>query len=317
MFRVVGQGGAPLYDLVTVNADGSGLRVVIGSSRGGTRPDLFGRASWSPDGKRLVFATDAGFARSTGPLYIVDADGSHPHALQGTSPAFAPVWSSDGETIVFARRVSFGPEGLTSALWSVRPDGKDPRQLVKAVQGQIDVPSSWSPDGSLVGFTRVAFKGFDSNARDLSDVGLYVMHPDGSGIRKLVERGAEPSWSPDGHLIAYVSDRDRNGKLSYGDTTNYANELYVMRSDGTASRRLTTTKDLNEGSPSWSPDGSRIAFQRGKVIGNAEGTIVLVANADGSCPRSIAADSPLNTWYATPTWRPGRALRGAGRLTCP
>ncbi len=317
MFRVgTGSGARPHYDIVTANADGSGLQVVIGSSRGDIRPALFGRASWSPDGRKLAFATDVNFARGNGPLYVVDADGSNVRRLPGTAPAFEPTWSPDGKTIVFARRGKGLTPFVTASLWSIGVDGRNLHRLLDEVRGRLDVPDSWSPDGTQLAFTRAVFKPFAQNGQDVSDYAIYVMRSDGSGLRKLADRGSEPAWSPDGRQIAYSSDRDRNGELSYGDTVNYANELYVMNSNGSGSKRLTSTKDLNEGSPSWSPDGSRIAFQRGKVIGNAEGTIVMVVNADGTCPKQIAADPHLDTWYATPTWRPGTVLRGGGALRC-
>jgi TolB protein len=59
----------------------------------------------------------------------------------------------------------------------------------------------------------------------------------------------EPSWSPDGARIAFVSRRD--GKF----------HVYVMNADGTGIRRLTdTAKD--DHNPSWSPDGTRILYSR-------------------------------------------------------
>jgi dipeptidyl aminopeptidase/acylaminoacyl peptidase len=134
-------------------------------------------------------------------------------------------------------------------------------------------------------------------------------------LRRLAEQAADPAFSPDGTQIAYASDRDENGELSYGDTVSYATELYVMDADGSDNRRLTHTPDLNERAPSWSPDGRLIAYERGQVVDNAQGSMVLTVRPDGSCPRVVAFDPALRIDYRDPAWRPGRAL-GDTQLEC-
>jgi len=65
--------------------------------------------------------------------------------------------------------------------------------------------------------------------------------------------------------IVFVSDRDGNI------------EVYVMNADGSSQTRLTNNA-VNDFDPSWSPDGTKIAFNR-VIDGNGE---VFVMNADGS-----------------------------------
>ena len=106
------------------------------------------------------------------------------------------------------------------------------------------------------------------------DYAVFEMNADGGGQRRLTENddadsGTEaavffqldPDWSRDGTRIAYTGKRSG----SY--------DIYVMASDGTGTRRLTTTND-DDTQPTWSSDGERIAFAR-------EGDIY-VMNADGS-----------------------------------
>ena len=106
---------------------------------------------------------------------------------------------------------------------------------------------------------------FTSN-RDGNDE-IYVMNPDGSGQTRLTNNPTidwNPSWSPDGTKIVFISDRDR----SHGDF-----QIYVMNADGSGVVRLTNNPGWDV-EPSWSPDGTKIVFSREGVIHvmNADGT---------------------------------------------
>ena len=316
LFRAVSSptAPAPRYDIVVVDADGSRTRVLVGESRpNGVQPLLFDRPTWSADGRNLVFTVDLGRRRgrldSPTDVYTVRANGRGLRRLTRSGRAFAPVSSSTGRTIAFAQRVPSARVPLTASLWSMNADGGRPRELLPSSEGRQDLPGSWSPDGSLLAFTRSRY---DREANTFAS-SIYVVRADGSGLRKLADRASDPAWSPDGRHIAFVTDRDENGRLSYGDRAFFANELYVMDADGGRPVRLTRTRRLNERSPAWSPDARRIAYQRGSVIGNAEGMVVLVANVDGTCTERIAADPALRRWFARPSWRPGRPRHGTPR----
>lgn len=116
-----------------------------------------------------------------------------------------------------------------------------PVHSMEAVEGSstssLGTSPAWSPDGRLI-----AYQG--------SDYDIWIMLKDGTGNRRLTDdiyRDEQPVFSPDGELLAYVSER--GGRQ----------ELWIMESDGTGKKQLT----LGDGwkhSPTWGPDGTRLAY---------------------------------------------------------
>ena len=101
------------------------------------------------------------------------------------------------------------------------------------------------------------------SSRD-GDYAIFGVSADGDEHRLTKEKGdasspaglffqTDPAWSPNGRRIAFVSRRDGRS------------HIYVMRVDGTGTRRLTNSAADDE-SPTWSPDGRRIAFTRDAVL---------------------------------------------------
>jgi Tol biopolymer transport system component len=104
---------------------------------------------------------------------------------------------------------------------------------------------------------------------DVAGEGIYVLS--GGRVRAVVRGAAEPVWSPDARRIAYVA-RGSGG----------ASDLFVIDADGKHAGRITWTEGVDETSPSWSPDGKRLVFERG-------GAIVTV-RADGAGEHRSARD---------------------------
>ena len=150
----------------------------------------------------------------------------------------------------------------------------------------------WSPDCKQIAYV-------NSSA-------LWVMDQDGRNARELlslVELGiGNPAWSPDGTKIAF-------DVISSDETFDYAGQrhyIYVANADGTGAVKLTSGK-VEDQAPSWSPDGSRIAFNRetwtDRTVSPPEGadSFIVVMDTDGSNLVELATGG---SWEKYPTWSP-------------
>ena len=177
-------------------------------------------------------------------------------------------------------------------------NGKNLRRLTKN-RGD-DWSPSWSPDGKRIIFS----SGRDGNRE------IYVIDADGRNQLNLTNNPQDdysPSWAPDGKRIVFSSGRDGHFRDHHGNITN---EIYVMDADGGNQQRLTENRD-EDGSPSWSPDGKRIAFSSFK-LGNWASVEIYVMDADGGNPRRLTKN--LHPDYF-PSWSPDgeRIVFGSSR----
>jgi Tol biopolymer transport system component len=167
-----------------------------------------------------------------------------------------------------------------SELALVNPDGSGRRRLTTDGRGYFH--PDISPDGR-----RIAFAGLGSNG-----FAIYLMNADGTGVTLLVDRAfsAVPVWSPDGTRIAFRSLNDG----PFGQV----GRIFVINVDGTGLRQLSPDDPdpnqffyFDEG-PTWSPDGSKVAFTRTGVL--------TVINVDGT--GMITLPTPAGANY--PSWSP-------------
>ena len=221
--------------------------------------------SWSPDGTKIAF-------RSDGRVHVMNADGTgrvdltKDWAVYWLSFDQSHSWSPDGTQIAF----DYPPLDRADVLAEIYVTNVDGTGQSNLTSGGYDHLPSWSPDGG-----KIAFTSSRSGSED-----IYVMNADGTdqvNLTNSVGRDMSPSWSPDGEKIAFVSERD-----IYGNR-----EIYVMNTDGTNQINLTNNSGGSwkksysygyDGSPSWSPDGTKIAFVSSRD-GNRE---IYVMNVDST-----------------------------------
>jgi TolB protein len=184
-------------------------------------------------------------------------------------------WSPDGKYFLVTRYHK-GKVGL----WTVTVDGKDWKQVFPSNK-EPHFDGQWSPDSKRITFVFDTLKGTDGELR------IDQINVDGTGHKNLIAHKAfeeSPRWSPDGKLLAWVSQRDKN------------QEIYVADAEGKNPKRLTSEPGLDN-NPSWSPDSKRLAFCSSRK-GNLD---IYVMNADGSDVRQLTTHPKMDYW---PVWSP-------------
>ena len=267
-------------NLWIVDFDGNDLRPLTTGSANDSSP------RWSPDGKRLLYASTA-----EGPVQIYVRWLDTGQTAKVTSVQKSPTsmsWSPDGKWIAFAMLVPeetkpfaelpAKPEGADwakpakviqkllyradgegyledgySQAFVVTADGGTPRQLTHGAFNHAG-PLSWTPDGKTIIFS--ANRHDDWEYDPLNSEIYEVSMADGT-IRALTERKGpdqSPAVSPDGKFIAYTGFDDK--EQGYQVT-----RLYVMNRDGTSARLLSGELDRDVEAPMWSKDGGGIYLQ--------------------------------------------------------
>ena len=200
----------------------------------------------TPDGKaqrfepRIVFTSNR---NGNWDIYSMDANGNNllqltDHEKSDEDPACSP----DGRRIAFRSERDFKPD-----LYVMDRDGNNVIRLTN--DNDFESRPSWSPDSTRIAFSTFRFLVGNSE--------IYVVDVDGNDPINLTKHEMDdvvPSWSSDGSKIAFASK-------PADDIAFTAYHIFVMNADGKGRRNLTGDTDLKGNfSPTWSPDGSKIAF---------------------------------------------------------
>jgi WD40 repeat protein len=241
--------------------------------------------AWSSDGSQLLISRESWFflsrrqlrrgeeaPASQRGLFVLHADGTETHLVREevNGASFSP----DGTTVVFA-------PSLGTGIYLIDADGGVPRLLVEPSRRYIPEQDrsfrtglyfpTFSPDGTRVAY----FDGFGDNSHS-----LRVVNADGSDLHVLIDtiegyRISNLVWSPDGTQLAF-------GRIPEG--------IYTIGVDGSGLTLL-----IPDGAyPYWSPDGSRISYQRQNYSSPFEPTSITSADGMHTVLLPVRGGGPWN-----------------------
>jgi Tol biopolymer transport system component len=192
--------------------------------------------SLSPDGKSYVYA--AKFDDDWNILHQRVGGKNHQNLTpdskaEDTQPAFSP----DGESVAFRSGRDAG------GIYIMGATGENPRRIM-----DFGYHPAWSPDGNELAVS--------THRRDLPDVRnsvaseVWIVNIATGAKRMLIDTDAmQPSWSPNGKLIAYWFMPAASGRADVAVISASGGEPIVVTTDGTTNWN-----------PVWSPDGKFLYF---------------------------------------------------------
>ena len=228
--------------------------------------------SFSPDGKRLAYAS---FAGGTEQIWVMDSDGKNAHRLTNHPKGdWSPAWSPNGKSIVFTSSRS----GVNQ-LWLMDSDGSNLRALTQPdpLPTTWSRDPSWSRDGQMIIFTSNR-TGKDENWIMNLTTGKQWPHSIG-----MAEHW-HPSFSPDGTQVLFSSNMSGEWGLWLSDLEG-----------GNLVRLVEDKRFDNNPAASWSPDGNRIIFR-------TAGSNLWMMNSDGSQMSPLTTDGMVDGWRSS--WSP-------------
>jgi dipeptidyl aminopeptidase/acylaminoacyl peptidase len=228
--------------------------IMVAASRGDNEPRRFSEGphdstpAWAPGGRYLAYVSaDPGLPT----VHIAPLDGGAPVKVETPGPVRWYTWSPSGDRLVLV--VNLGGRGAET-------DKAAERNAPRVIRGT---------------FNRLDGAGWLDGRNH-----LFVYDISGHSLRQISSgdyNHAQPSWSPDGTSIVFVSDRSRSrdDRIEKGD-------LWVVAATGGRPRRLVGNIG-GAAFPTFSPDGSRVAF--GGLLGAeqeaARDTRLFTVRSDG------------------------------------
>ena len=235
VYSVALEGTVTSYDLYAIAPHGEDPATELYTSPTG---DL--DAEWSPDGRRLAFATRGEDATAPRHIWVMRPGRSEPRQLTTFSEGNNryPSWSPDGSQLVYTTGVDLaGP----TRMRVTNADGTGDHQIL-AIEGAILASTKWSPDGSRIVFT------IYRDEFTVADIGM--VDADGSDFEQLTDDGrtSYPAWASDESLI-----------FTRAPEVGRGTDLFLADDQLQDPQQITHLRGHSE-SPEVSPSGGRVVF---------------------------------------------------------
>ncbi len=291
------------------NADGSGSPKQLTTKENSTQ------ASFSPDGKQIVFVRSVD---GRGQIFLLSLDGGE--AVQLTKYKYGagnPRWSPDGKQLLFSASIplkdllkdSILNPGRTLPEWPYEKPGFANNDFLKNAQVKPN------PDGSMAEvqaylesnvtdkkakvFNKLNFQDETDINPDQSFTKFFLVNavPDATPVAVTpgIFRYNSADFTPDGKQLLIVADMD----AAEHPDRSLESSIYILNTDGSSPRLLLGAAGKNYNSPRVSPSGKWLAFQYGNTS-FVSIPMLAIMKLDGSSKEII--DLPFDRNKGNITW---------------